>query len=269
MPSRGEWRLLGAGLAAFCVYFAMYAFRKPIAAATFAHVPGFGALDYKTALVLAQTVGYACSKAIGIRVVSGHGRDHRQRAILSLIGLSWLALLALALLPARWGPLCLFLNGLPLGMIWGLVVSYLEGRRASELLAAILTASFILSSGTTKSVGRLLLLLGLPAPWMPAITGLLFTPLLLVGMTILARTPPPDAADIAERGARTPMDAGQRHAWLRQFALPLGMLVAGYMLLTGLRDFRDNFSAELWAQFGYGHSPAFLRQAKCPSRSSC
>ena len=28
----------------------------------------------------------------------------------------------------------IFLNGLPLGMVWGLVILYLEGRRTSELL---------------------------------------------------------------------------------------------------------------------------------------
>ena len=48
----------------------------------------------------------------------------------------------------------MFLNGLPLGMVFGLVVSYLEGRRQTEALAAALTASFIVSSGVVKSVGR-------------------------------------------------------------------------------------------------------------------
>jgi len=33
----------------------------------------------------------------------------------------------------------LFLNGFPLGMIWGLVFSYVEGRRTTELMAAILS----------------------------------------------------------------------------------------------------------------------------------
>jgi hypothetical protein len=44
-----------AGLAGFCVYFSMYAFRKPFSAATFEAVPGWRfALDYKIALVIAQ-----------------------------------------------------------------------------------------------------------------------------------------------------------------------------------------------------------------------
>ena len=60
-----------AGLAGFCAYFSMYAFRKPFTAATFEAVPGWTfTLDYKIALVLAQVAGYALSKLIGIKVVS-------------------------------------------------------------------------------------------------------------------------------------------------------------------------------------------------------
>ena len=45
--------VLFAGLAGFCAYFSMYAFRKPFTAATFDVVPGWDfALDYKIALVL-------------------------------------------------------------------------------------------------------------------------------------------------------------------------------------------------------------------------
>ena len=60
-----------AGVAGFCAYFSMYAFRKPFTAATFEAVPGWTfVLDYKIALVLAQVAGYALSKLIGIKVVS-------------------------------------------------------------------------------------------------------------------------------------------------------------------------------------------------------
>src|ERR1700733_672273 len=81
-----------ASLAGFATYFSMYAFRKPFAAASFGSVDGWHyALDFKIALVLAQLIGYALSKFIGIRVISGMGRNYRAQAILGLIGASWLA----------------------------------------------------------------------------------------------------------------------------------------------------------------------------------
>ncbi|MBU4433990.1 MAG: hypothetical protein KKC14_06200, partial [Alphaproteobacteria bacterium] len=137
-----------AGLAGFSAYFAMYAFRKPFSAATFDAVPGWPfLLDYKIALVLAQVAGYALSKMIGVKVISEINPVRRAGAILGLIALSWLALVAFAVIPAPWNVAALFFNGLPLGMIWGLVFGYMEGRRVSEVLGAILCASFIVSSG--------------------------------------------------------------------------------------------------------------------------
>ncbi|MFX7854064.1 DUF5690 family protein, partial [Acinetobacter baumannii] len=73
-----------------------------------------------------------------------------------------------AVLPAPWNVAAMFLNGLPLGLIWGLVFSYVEGRRTSEVIGAILCASFILSSGVVKSAGAWLLSLGVSVWWMPA-----------------------------------------------------------------------------------------------------
>src|SRR6201996_2255824 len=118
---------LVAGAAGFCAYFAMYAFRKPFTAATFEGVPGWHfPLDYKIALVLAQVAGYALSKFIGVKVVSEIDPRRRAAAILGLIGISWLALVGFALLPAPWNVVAMFVNGLPLGMIWGLVYGFME-----------------------------------------------------------------------------------------------------------------------------------------------
>src|SRR6516164_6467629 len=90
-----------ASLAGFATYFSMYAFRKPFAAATFGHVDGWHyAMDFKVALVIAQLLGYAISKFIGIRVIAGMRSTYRARAILGLIGASWLALVIFALTPA-------------------------------------------------------------------------------------------------------------------------------------------------------------------------
>jgi hypothetical protein len=158
----------------------------------------------------------------------------------------------------------MILNGLPLGMIWGLVFSYLEGRRNSELLGAILCASFILSSGVVKSVAVLFLHAGVREAWMPAVTGIAFVPVLLVSLWWLERMPPPDTRDEAERTARVPMLRADRAAFLRDHGLSLLLLVAGYVLLTAIRDFRDNFAAELWTAMGYGGEAAVFSASELP-----
>lgn len=263
-PGRKAALILG-GIAAFSAYFAMYAFRKPFAAATFAdHASILGGLDYKTVLLIAQVLGYALSKLIGIRVIAEFGRRGRALAILGLIVTSWLALLLFAVVPAPWNVACMFLNGLPLGMIWGLVFSYVEGRRVSEVLGAVLCASFIISSGAVKSVAVLVMGWGVSEAWMPAITGALFFPLLLVSLVLLERMPPPDAHDEAERTARVPMLKEDRAAFLRNYGLAMALLVSGYVLLTAMRDFRDNFAAELWEAMGYGGIASVFSASELP-----
>jgi len=253
------------GLAAFGAYFAMYAFRKPFGAATFDAVPNWQfSIDYKTVLLIAQVVGYALSKLIGIRIIAGFGQVGRGPAILLLIGCSWIALFLFGLVPAPWNIVCLFLNGLPLGLIWGLVFSYVEGRRTSELIGAMLCASFILSSGVVKSIAMLVLNAGVSPFWMPAITGLAFVPLLLVCVAVLERMPPPDARDIAERQERLPMPREARAAFLRNHGVALTLLVVGYVLLTAIRDFRDNFAAELWTAMGDGGNAAVFSKSEIP-----
>jgi len=257
---------LVAGCAGFSAYFAMYAFRKPFSAATFDVVPGWHfALDYKIALVIAQVAGYAVSKVIGIKVISELDPRRRPLAILVLILSAWLALLLFALVPAPWNVGAMFLNALPLGMIWGLVFGFMEGRRVSEVLGAVVCASFIVSSGAVKSVGKLVMVDWQVTPfWMPAVAGALFFPVLFLSVWALAALPPPDARDEAARVRRAPMDGAARTAFVSEYGVGLALLIVAYVLATALRDFRDNFAAELWRGLGYGNGAAIFTASEVP-----
>ena len=255
-----------ASLAGFATYFSMYAFRKPFAVATFGSVAGWDyALDFKIALVISQVVGYATSKFIGISVISGMPPGYRARAILGLIGAAWLALVIFAVAPPLLKVAAMFLNGLCLGMIWGLVFGYMEGRRTSEVLGAVLCASFIVSSGAVKSVGLLLMQhVHVPVFWMPAATGLVFVPVLFLSVWGLASLPPPSAADEAARVRRAPMTAGERRSFLAEYGLGVVLLVTTYVFATALRDFRDNFAAELWTTLGYANAASVFTSTELP-----
>jgi hypothetical protein len=255
-----------AGLAGFITYFSMYAFRKPFTAASFEDVAGWHhALDFKIALVIAQLVGYAISKFIGIRVIAAMKAGYRARAILGLIGIAWLALIALAVAPPILKIVAIFLNGLCLGMIWGLVFGYMEGRRTSEVLGAILCASFIVSSGAVKSVGVLLMqVLHVPMLWMPAATGLLFVPALLLGVWGLSKLPPPSPEDEAARVRREPMTRPEIRDFLRDYGPGITLLVITYVFATAIRDFRDNFAPELWRALGYANPAGVFTATELP-----
>ena len=249
---------IAASFAAFGAYTCMYAFRKPFTAATFEGETLFG-LKLKVLLVVGQMLGYALSKIIGIKFVSEAPASRRIAMIALLIGSAGGALLLLPLVPQPARPLCMFINGLPLGMIWGLVFSFLEGRRVTEFLGLGMSVSFIFASGWTKSVGGFLVKkMQVPELWMPLLTGLLFVPLLAVCLWVLAHLPNPDSKDIADRTARRPMNGAERKAYLLAFFPVIGSLTFSYFLLSVYRDLRDTFMADILKELGYTGSSSIF-----------
>lgn len=253
-------------VASFSTYFCMYAFRKPFAVGTYAGavaLPLVGAVDTKIVFIISQILGYALSKFLGIKIVSEMPPARRATAIVVAIVVAELALVGFGLAPAPYNAIFLFLNGLPLGMVWGLVFGFLEGRRSSDGLGAGLCASFIVASGFVKTIGKLVLGWGVSERWMPAATGALFL-LPMAGFVWMLAQPPPNAEDVAERLERRPMDGRARWAFFSSLAPGLIALVCAYVLLTAYRDFRDNFAREIWDALGYADQPAILTTAELP-----
>jgi hypothetical protein len=244
-----------AFVAAFGCYFSMYAFRKPFTAAKFEDLKA-GKLDYKILLVTLQLIGYMLSKFAGIKIISESGRKWRGIQTVLCILCAEICLIFFAFVPVPYNGIFMFLNGLSLGIIWGLVFSFLEGRRFSEILGTGMSISFIVSSGVVKAAGKSFIDDGMSEFWMPAVTGACFFPVLLLTTYWLELVPDPSPTDEAERTERVPMNNHDRIAFVKEFAPGLGIMVAFYMILTALRDFRDNFAPELWKAFGYGEEPA-------------
>lgn len=166
--------VLYISICAFVIYSCMYGFRKPYTVATFSNIFFLG-ISYKVCLVIAQVLGYMCSKFYGIRFISGMNPRHRAGYIVLFIGIAWLSLLLFAVIPAPYNIICMFINGLPLGMVFGLVFGFLEGRRTTELMGAFLVTSFIFASGLAKTIGKWLILdLHVSDWWMPFTAGLFF-----------------------------------------------------------------------------------------------
>ena len=252
--------VLYVSLSSFAVYGCMYGFRKPFTAASYEGYILFG-ISYKVVLVIAQVIGYVMSKFYGIRFIAGMKPEKRASNILWLILIAWISLLLFAIVPFPYNFIFMFINGLPLGMIWGLVFGFLEGRRMTELVGAVLATSFIFASGLAKTVGKnLMLQFHINEWWMPFAAGAVFIIPLFICVWLLQQTPPPTEEDKASRTIRKPMNAEERKAFVKQFGSILIPVVLAYSLLTILRDFCEDFANELWNETGFQNNANIFTQ---------
>ena len=256
---------LYAVAAAFTAYFCMYAFRKPFLATSYEDtelaIRLFGkSLDPKTIFAVSQIIGYTTSKYLGMKFCSEAHRDRLWLYLILLIMVAWNTLFLFAVLPPNLKILAIFCNGLPLGLIWGMVVRYLEGRHTSELLLAGLSCSYILASGEVKSVGKWLMDdVGVSEFWMPFFTGALFLTPFFLAVFLLSRLPPPTEDDIRLRSERNTMGRSERWKFLKTFLPGMIVLCLAYFFLTAYRDFRDIYQNELFGEMGITDSSAFSR----------
>ncbi len=253
---------LYAATIAFLTYASVYAYRKPFTVATFEGIQFWG-VPYQTLLIISQGIGYMLSKFYGIKFISELKRLGRWRTSATLISLAWLSLLVFALIPPPYGMLCLLVNGFMLGFMWGIVFSYVEGRRATDFIGSAMAVSFIFAGGFTRSVAVWLReSWQVPEQWLGFTTGLLFAVPLILFLYLVEKIPSPDADDIRERTVRLPMNKEGRQKLLRQFGAGIILITVTYLFLTVMRDIRDNFMSNMWNDLGYGKKPAIFTRTE-------
>ncbi|MEP7252487.1 MAG: DUF5690 family protein [Ginsengibacter sp.] len=243
-----------AMIAGFGAYFSMYAFRKPFNNGTYSGYHLWG-LDYKVILIIFQVFGYMISKFIGIKIISELKPSRRVRLIIGLIVFSEIALFFFGLVPYPYNFIFLLFNGLPLGMVWGIVFSFLEGRRFTEMLSFGLCFSLIIASGVIKTIYFTIhSYYPLSEFWMPFAIGAVFLPIFCFFVWMLSVIPAPSDEDKRLRTERVPMSREDKRQVMRQYGFGLACVILTYALLVTLRDFRDNFSVEIWTEIDKGFS---------------
>ena len=180
-----------------------------------------------------------------------------------MIAIAEAALLLFAITPVPWNFIWLFVNGLPLGMVFGLVIGFLEGRKFTEALSAALCASFILASGFVKSVGQSLIQdYEVDQFWMPFFTGLIFVVPLVICVWLLSQIPPPTIEDELLRSARKPMNREARFSLFKRHRVGLIALLSIYIMLTVVRSIRDDFAVEIWQELGVSDEPEVFTRSE-------
>ena len=256
--SRGLF-IFWAIIASFGSYFCMYAFRKPFNVGLYQGLELWG-VGYKAILIISQVIGYTLSKFAGIKVISELKPADRIKLIVGLILVAEVALFFFGVVPHPYNFVFLFINGLPLGMVYGVVFSFLEGRRFTEMIAMGLSISVVIASGILKTIYIEVheLFPAISEFWMPAFMGMLFLPLFLLFVWMLAVIPDPTEEDVRLRTERIPMTRADKRTVMMEFWFPVSCLIFCYAILVVGRDFRDNFTIEIWNEIDANWSSRVL-----------
>lgn len=233
--------ILWAGGAALLSYSLVYALRKPFTAASFENAEFFD-MDYKVVVTISQILGYVISKFIGIKLISELKPEERFKFILTSVLLAEASLVLFGLLSTPFNVAAMFLNGLSLGCMWGVIFSFIEGRRVTDILASLLGVSMVISSGTAKSIGLYVMNhFQVSEFWMPALIGTVALPLLLLLGWALNKLPEPNKEDIAMKSERETLNGKQRWELFKSFMPFLSMLFVANIAIVVLRDIKEDF----------------------------
>lgn len=248
----------------FLSYLFFYPFRRAYAATVFENIFYFN-LPLKTLIIIAQVLGFAVSKWLGVKIISEILPQNKFKSLVYFALFSAICMLLFGLVPAPYSLFFIFLGSLPLGMFYGIILTYLEGRQISEFLVATLTASFIIGSGFAKTLGKWLIDYWLvPEKYVPfAADCVMFLPLVLV-LWLLNYTPAPTPLDIERRTKRPNMNKTQRAAFLSKYKIEVILFIISYCILTAFREFRDNFLPEILANLKIKEGPAIFTKTEWP-----
>jgi MFS family permease len=245
-------------LVCFLTYSCIFAFRKPFTVGLYTSMPNFMGIEFKNLLVISQVLGYTSSKIFGVKYISELKHVGRGKLILILVLCSLLPLFIFPLVPTPFNILCLFLNGFPLGITWGVIFSFVEGRKGTDFIGAAMGASIIVSSGFAKSVAKWMQIgFTINEMWLPFYTGLAFIVPIIILVFLLEKIPAPTANEVELKTERLPMNKMERKKFFNYFMPGLLSFIVIYVILTLFRDLRDNFAADIWSNLGYNNANVF------------
>lgn len=238
------------GLIAFSTYSCMYAIRKPFSA--FLYDETLLGWNIKNWMVLAQLLGYTLSKFTGIRWIGKLNRTTRRLQLITMLFIAAMALWIIPFCDPMFWPILMLVNGFPLGMVWGIVFSYVEGRDLTEFIGAILACTFVFTSGFVKfltlSMSEYFQMSGVHAT---ATISALSCVLACFFSFFLEKIPGPTEDETKRHAPRIELSLKDQKRFFLENLRFLVPAIFIYMILTFLRDFRDNFFAEL---LNYSHS---------------
>ncbi|CAJ1421361.1 unnamed protein product, partial [Effrenium voratum] len=207
-------------------------------------------LSLQECFSIAFVIGFGAAKFPAIRLgTSVFFFKHRLSILLALLVVSMLASGSAALLPAAWPlmkVLAIFVSSFLSSFLYGGIVTYLEGRRSTEILLAFVAGALVFAGTLSRAMATWLLAAGCGPRWMPLLLGTVACCGSCYLLLLTAWAPAPSARDVELRSARVPMDARTQWKFLRDNFLGIFSAIIVYSCMVGLRSFRDFYTQQIF-----------------------
>ncbi|MES1910816.1 MAG: hypothetical protein MHM6MM_003345 [Cercozoa sp. M6MM] len=234
-----------AGVVVFTTYAATYCIRFPTFVPTYKDRTAFG-VELKSALTIAQSFGYILFKIPTVVYFPKLPKRAWMPALIACYAWSTVCLALMGWFTSGEGKVVMtFLCAAGLTPVYALIVRFLEGRKITEPLTAMLLFATVVTGGMARSIGAWFLTLGVAEAWMPLVVALCAAPVYCLSSYLLHTLPPPTEEDRSLRQARLPMTIGQQKQWSLKFWQPLSVCAVWYIAAVGYRMFRDYFQTDI------------------------
>eukprot|EP00002_Diphylleia_rotans_P021602 TRINITY_DN4204_c0_g1_i1.p1 TRINITY_DN4204_c0_g1~~TRINITY_DN4204_c0_g1_i1.p1 ORF type:complete len:282 (+),score=50.53 TRINITY_DN4204_c0_g1_i1:114-959(+) len=232
---------LGMTISAFVAFSCTFAIRTTLYVGEFRD-EYLGFLQLKVAFALFQTMGFFLGKFPSTAFIPTVPESKRFVTCSGLYAASVFFFCGVGLLSS---PLlqciCVFISGLFISPLWGVIIMYLEGRALTEALLSVLSLSPILASGVARFLGVTLLRLGFTDHTMPMMASALSLAAFTLSMKVLDCMPPPSELDVALRSKRKPITIEKQQNFIKAFYPGILPITVCYSLMSGIRAYRDYF----------------------------
>ena len=208
-------------------------------------------LDLQACFSMAYTFGCVAGKFIGVWIITSRFFFRHRLALLSTVLCASMLCESLGMLVFSSTPplqvLCVGVSAALTSWLWPGFLTYIEGRQNTELLFAVLSASYVSAGNASRGTANWVLAWGVPPLWMPLVVGACALPVALVCLLLAHRCPTPSAEDVAVRTRRKGMSRRDKAAFVWEWLGGIVLLLVPYVTLSAVRNFRDFYSHQVFA----------------------
>jgi hypothetical protein len=213
----------------------------------------------KDAMSLAWQLGFGLAKIPAVWVMTSPLYFNNRFSMLIFLNVLQVACFCLPLALSAGAPvptvLGLFLGTFPTSWVYGGLVSYFEGRAATDLILAISSIGWIFAGSASRGRALWVLSMGVPGIYMPLVISAFCLPIMAALFWMVDQSPGPNAHDKALRRERRSMTSEEKRIFVKVSWPGLLMVMILHGTLSAVKQYRDLFNADVMTGSNGGETP--------------